>query len=46
MVEKRRGGTILGNDLFHLYEWVSFWLVCPARRWWNFWRHTAPIRQA
>lgn len=45
MALKRRGGVVLGNDLFHLYENVSFWLVCPARRWWNCWRHIAPIEQ-
>lgn len=45
MVLKKRAGTILGNDLFHLYEWESFWLICPSRRWWNCWKHTGPILQ-
>lgn len=23
------------------YRW--YW-ICPLRRWWNFWQHTAPIK--
>lgn len=44
MILKRSGGTLIGNDMFHLYQWESFWYICPERRWFNFWRHTEPVR--
>jgi len=43
MVLARRGGVWLGNDMFPLYDNVSFWLGCPKRRWWNFWRHSRRV---
>lgn len=45
MALKRRQGLRIGNDIWGIGGKVTFWLVCPRRRLWNFWRHTAPIAQ-
>lgn len=46
MALRRCHGLRLGNDVWGIGGAPNFWLVCPHRRPWNFWRHTAPIRQA
>lgn len=24
---------------------TTYWVECPKRRWWNAWKHTAPVRE-